>query len=100
MESPIKLSPAARTSLIIGGFLFSLIALSVYAGYRKADEVVQQKKATQQANAAVSVGEMVWIPAGSFTMGGVGDNIPPDELPLHDVKIDGFWIDKTEVTNE
>lgn len=99
-DSSIKLSPAARTSLIIGGLLFSLIAISVYAVYRKADEVVQQKRATKQANATVSVGEMVWVPEGSFTMGGIGDNIPPDELPLHDVKIDGFWIDKTEVTNE
>ena len=23
-----------------------------------------------------------------------------DEKPLHDVKVDGFWMDKTEVTNE
>ena len=33
-------------------------------------------------------------------MGGIGDDVPQDETPLHDVKIDGFWIDKTEVTNE
>src|SRR4051794_24917800 len=99
-STSFKLSPAARTSLIIGGLLFSLIAISVYAVYRKADEVTQQKRATKQANAAVSVGEMIWIPGGSFTMGGIGDNIPNDELPLHDVNVDGFWMDKTEVTNE
>lgn len=40
---------------------------------------------------------MVWIPAGEFWMG--TDNGPEDESPRHRVKLDGFWIDKTEVTN-
>ena len=43
---------------------------------------------------------MVWLPGGKFTMGGLGDNVPPDELPRHDVRVDGFWMDRTEVTNE
>ena len=24
----------------------------------------------------------------------------PDEMPMHQVTVDGFWMDKTEVTNE
>jgi formylglycine-generating enzyme required for sulfatase activity len=40
---------------------------------------------------------MVWIPGGTFTMG--GDDGPPDEGPTHSVTLDGFWMDKTEVTN-
>jgi formylglycine-generating enzyme len=40
---------------------------------------------------------MVWIPGGSFTMG--DDDGPPDEGPSHSVTLDGFWMDKTEVTN-
>ncbi len=39
---------------------------------------------------------MVWIPGGEFTM---GDERFPDAVPLHQVVVDGFWIDKTEVTN-
>ncbi|MEM1013396.1 MAG: formylglycine-generating enzyme family protein [Planctomycetota bacterium] len=42
---------------------------------------------------------MVWIPGGAFTMGGVGDKARQDELPRHRVRVDGFWIDRTEVTN-
>lgn len=42
---------------------------------------------------------MVWIPGGTYTMGGVGQYLRPDELPLHQVTVDGFWIDQTEVTN-
>lgn len=41
---------------------------------------------------------MVWIPAGNYTMGGVGGEARKDEFPLHSVKILGFWMDKTEIT--
>jgi len=43
---------------------------------------------------------MVWIPAGEFTMGGVGPEARPDEFPVHRVRVDGFWMDETEVTNK
>lgn len=40
---------------------------------------------------------MVWIPGGTFRMG--NDKGQPDEAPEHEVTLDGFWIDRTEVTN-
>jgi len=40
---------------------------------------------------------MVWIPTGKFLMGEV-DTVP-DEFPPHEVELDGFWMDTTEVTN-
>lgn len=42
---------------------------------------------------------MVWIPGGEFTMGSNHPLGRPDEMPLHQVRLDGFWIDATEVTN-
>ncbi|HSQ57817.1 MAG TPA: formylglycine-generating enzyme family protein [Gemmata sp.] len=43
---------------------------------------------------------MVWIPAGTFKMGTNDDNHRFfDAHPEHDVQIDGFWMDETEVTN-
>jgi len=53
----------------------------------------QQPPATQPVP---NVGEMVLIPAGEFAMGS-GDG-PPYKQPVHTVKINSFWIDKTEVT--
>ena len=41
---------------------------------------------------------MVWIPAGTFWMG--SDEGRPDETPVHQVTVDGFWMNKTDVTNE
>ena len=62
------------------------------------------------AAAVESVPEgMVWIPGGEFSMGAaeptssdandVGMQATNDSRPVHRVYVDGFWMDKTEVTN-
>lgn len=42
---------------------------------------------------------MVWIPGGEFSMGSTDPLARPDEQPIHRVRVDGFWMDTTEVTN-
>ncbi|PWT99571.1 MAG: sulfatase-modifying factor protein [Candidatus Melainabacteria bacterium] len=42
---------------------------------------------------------MVWIPAGTFWMGCEEDSFI-DVQPIHQVHVDGFWLDRTLVTNE
>ncbi|MES1976437.1 MAG: formylglycine-generating enzyme family protein [Pseudomonadota bacterium] len=39
---------------------------------------------------------MVWVPGGSYDM---GDTVYPEESPIQKVKVAGFWMDRTEVTN-
>ena len=41
------------------------------------------------------------VPSGKFPMGTLtdGDWIGEDELPQHDVYLDAYWMDKTEITN-
>jgi formylglycine-generating enzyme required for sulfatase activity len=41
----------------------------------------------------------VYIPAGTFRMGGMDVRRAPNELPEHDVTLDAFWMDQLEVTN-
>jgi len=41
--------------------------------------------------------EMVFLSGGEFAMG--SDDHYPEEKPAHRVKVDGFWIDQTPVTN-
>lgn len=51
---------------------------------------------------------MVWIPGGEFSMGlsepsheaCAGRGRMDDARPVHRVRVDGFWIDETEVTND
>ncbi len=55
-------------------------------------------------------GGMAWIPGGEFSMGAmdplgqdanvVGMQATTDSRPIHRVYVDGFWMDKTEVTNQ
>lgn len=42
---------------------------------------------------------MVLIPGGMLNMGGDNNQADPNEFPKHDVEIDSFWLDETEVTN-
>lgn len=51
---------------------------------------------------------MVWIAGGEFSMGNAdptmdtvcgGHEHMRDARPIHHVRVDGFWMDKTEVTN-
>ncbi|HCP06097.1 MAG TPA: hypothetical protein DIT30_02555, partial [Verrucomicrobiales bacterium] len=64
---------------------------------------------------------MVWIPGGKFSMGGPRQEVCQEALsaadpkkptctllrsgfadcqPTHEVEVDGFWMDETEVTND
>jgi formylglycine-generating enzyme required for sulfatase activity len=42
---------------------------------------------------------MVWIKGGPFTMGTDDKESMPNERPAHQVQVDGFWMDATDVTN-
>jgi formylglycine-generating enzyme required for sulfatase activity/uncharacterized membrane protein YkvA (DUF1232 family) len=42
--------------------------------------------------------DMVWIPGGTFLMG--SDDFYPEEGPVHEVAVDGFWMDRHVVSNE
>ena len=43
------------------------------------------------------VRKMVYVPAGEFLMGSIQNK---NEQPVHKVALNGFWIDKYEVTNK
>jgi formylglycine-generating enzyme len=55
------------------------------------DQVLAERSAqTEHPN-------MVRIPGGTFRMG--SDHHYPEEAPAHQVSVEGFWIDRTPVTN-
>lgn len=41
--------------------------------------------------------DMVWVPGGAFRMG--SEQFYPEERPVRDVSVGGFWMDSTPVTN-
>lgn len=61
-----------------------------------------KNKPAQKSNANLDPNHdgMVWIEGGVFEMGADNDQGRNDEKPKHSVKLKGFYMDITEVTNE
>jgi formylglycine-generating enzyme len=87
-----------------GGFLF--FALLGSSRVLSADSFAPTVENAAKPKGAAPAG-MVWIPGGQFSMGSkdprgeiCGGNEPmADARPIHRVLLDGFWMDRTEVTN-
>jgi formylglycine-generating enzyme required for sulfatase activity len=79
--------PRRKRGLWVAGGLLLILALaaSVILGARSEDPSGPEM-------------EMVWIPRGKYWMGSE-DPAFGDARPVHEVEIDGFWMDSTEVTN-
>ena len=54
---------------------------------------------TVLANGDSSTAGMKYIPGGTFMRGGDNDQASEDEYPKHNVVVNAFWMDETEVTN-
>jgi sulfatase modifying factor 1 len=57
------------------------------------------KSVEGKSNISLAPKGMVLIPGGEFLMGSDKALSRPDERPVHQVKVDPFWMDTTEVTN-
>lgn len=87
--------------------LFVVLGLSAFAVTYSLRRSAMQPPSTaeitaRQGDSASPVNApegMVWIPGGEFVMGSDSEQAWPDEGPPHRVRVDGFWIDETEVTN-
>ncbi len=76
---------------IIGALIMSGLLLPIYQGTLEA-----------HTHAAFTPSEEVFVPAGDFPMGCASDLYgfcDADNQPIHLVKLDSFYIDKTEVSN-
>jgi formylglycine-generating enzyme len=59
---------------------------------------VRRQAQLAQEHPARGPADMIFIAAGTFRMG--SDQHYPEEAPAHRVAVDGFWIDRTPVTND
>ena len=92
-----NMTPSARSSLIFTGIVASGLLLGGFWVSKEARRVFRQQETRRSLASPLGV-DMAWIPAGKFTMG--ANDGQPDERPLHDVKLRGFWMDRYEVTND
>lgn len=84
----------AASSLLVAG------AIASYLMTRKTGKGVLQAPTIVQGDGKNAPKGMVWIPGGEFLMGSDHKKAQANERPVHRVKINGFWMDSTHVTND
>src|SRR5688572_26829315 len=108
MSEPAQQPKRRWPWFVLAGVILFLLSTSLWI-YREVQRVkwMKAQRATntvyyspaQRLNPDTSgTNGMIWIPGGSFWMG--SEEGQADEKPLHEVTVDGFWIDEHEVTNE
>ncbi len=65
---------------------------------RQKAKVSNQVKSIFAVNEKEELKKMVWIPGGKFKMG-TADPDFPDASPVHEIELNGFYMDAHEVTN-
>jgi formylglycine-generating enzyme required for sulfatase activity len=106
VEVPTRKQSGKKSAIMIVAVVLLVLLASGVGGYiylRPKEVVVPGKgnlngsinAAPTQAPTPIKA-EVVDIPGGTFRMG--RDNGPPQESPSHDVKVQPFSMDKTEVT--
>ena len=61
--------------------------------------ITPTEELTNQRVSPVDGMPQVYIPAGTFHMGGYDVRAAPDEFPAHEVTLSAYWMDQLEVTN-
>jgi formylglycine-generating enzyme required for sulfatase activity len=81
--------------LIFGGIVVAAIGMVLVWLVPEGMRIARDRETRTSEGRAGS--DMVRVPGGSFTMG--ANDGAADERPLHDVRVNAFWMDRTEVTN-
>jgi formylglycine-generating enzyme required for sulfatase activity len=89
----LQWSVAGSVVLVLGATAFWLTKHD--ASPKQALPAKLQCELPPSSSAAARPG-MVWIPEGVFDM---GDSVYAEEKPVRNVRVKGFWMDRTEVTN-
>ncbi|MFD0977601.1 formylglycine-generating enzyme family protein [Salinimicrobium gaetbulicola] len=82
-------------------FFLSSVVLLISCKQEKEQAPPEPEVLTEKPEGIKTPEGMVWIPGGKFMQGAVArDSMAMNhEKPAHPVKIDGFFMDETEVTN-
>ncbi len=86
---------ARRTGFIFAGVIVAAATLALAWLLPEMKRIAGNRET--QSREARAGSDMVRVAGGAFTMG--ANDGAQDEQPLHDVRVNEFWMDRTEVTN-
>jgi formylglycine-generating enzyme required for sulfatase activity len=111
-QTQTKPAPHGKQRRLLGAVLGLLAAGGLALGFALAPgddtEKTSGEKGRPPTATAPDTGDMVWIKGGTFWMGrdpALCDSSlcclrgVKDALPIHQVEVDGFWMDRAPVTN-
>ena len=95
-----------RAGIVLGTALVVWAATRAWKSRAMAPATATTRSGAPTPHASPPPG-MAWVPGGEFSMGCVDPRSLPhggpdpmaDARPIHRVQVDGFWMDRTEVTN-
>ena len=95
-------------SVQVGRYQLYIVAICLFANIVGCKTKPGSDETVQSPVKAPAPQGMAWIPGGEFMMGGDAASeglcglpgLVRDATPVHQVYVDGFWMDRTEVTNE
>ena len=85
-------------TFMISKIFLSLLLISLFSSCTpsKNEKATENNSSAGQPTAQTG---MAWIPGGEFLMGDNEERPTDNAQQLHPVKVNGFWMDETEVTN-
>lgn len=86
--------------ILFGAFII-LLSIGAYMAWSHfLEKPTRVKPEIRHGDGANSPKGMVWVPGGEFLMGSDHKKSQANEKPTHRVKVSGFWMDATHVTND
>jgi formylglycine-generating enzyme required for sulfatase activity len=82
--------------LVAGCALIGYFSASYFSGHAAAK---RDKPQVVEGDGIKGPQGMVWVPGGEFLMGSDHKLAQRNERPAHSVRVRGFWMDRTHVTN-
>ena len=97
----MKLITHRRTIyLVIALIAVAGSAIATFVYFQKGSPAAIVAPVVMQSDGKNAPLGMVWIPGGEFLMGSDHKKAQANERPVHKVKVNGFWMDSTHVTND
>lgn len=94
----IKIS--RRKWLLATGATLGVVAAAVALAWQNQSVKAPAEPVVVLGDGVNTPQDMAWVPPGVFQMGSDSKMAQPNEKPAHAVRVGGFWMDVTHVTND